>query len=98
MRSPLNYCGAPGQTGAKNNQQNEISGFYRTGLYGLIQSNGYGCGRGISVLMQVNEQLLGLCAEPLGHGINDPTIRLMRDNAFDACDIQITPLEGFLGS
>src|SRR5438105_4614555 len=39
---PLNHCGAPGETGAENYQEDEVPAMHASGFHGLVQGDGDG--------------------------------------------------------
>ena len=63
---------------------------------GFVQGDRDGCRRGITVFIEVYEQLIGLDAKALADRIDDPAVGLVRDDAFDLRDVDFTAAEGFL--
>jgi len=87
---PLDHSGAPGQTCTENYQKNQVAAADHAGINRFVKRDSDGCCRGISVLVKVYKKLFWLCAEALDDGVDDPPVRLMRYDAFDASDIDFT--------
>ena len=74
---------APGQAGAKNHHQNQIATLDFSRSNGFVQRNSHRCRRRVAVTVQIDEQLVRCGAQAFAHRVNDPAVRLMRDDAFD---------------
>src|SRR5581483_2746207 len=92
-----NYRGAPGQTSAEHDQQQQISGLNPAGTHGLIQGNGNGSSGGIAVLVQVDKHLFGLRAQALSHSLDDSQVSLVRNDQLNAGDVDFAAAERLVG-
>src|SRR6185369_11401855 len=86
---PLDHRCSPGESGAKNDQQNEITTLNPSLLDGFIQCNGYRSGGRVAILVQIHKHLLGFNPQPFTNGIDDATIGLVRDDALNLGDIDL---------
>ena len=59
----------------------------RPEAHGLIQGDGDRGGGGVSVFVEIDEDLLGFGAEAFDDRVNDAAVGLVRDDAFNARDI-----------
>src|SRR6267378_6478749 len=87
---PLDHSGAPGQTCPENYQKNQIATADDAGTNCLVKGDRDGCRRGVSIFVKIDKKLFRLCAETLADSIDDPPIRLMRDDAFNARNVDFT--------
>src|SRR5262245_8504786 len=68
------------------------------GVHGLVEGDSNG-GRGrVSVFVEVNEHLVWTSAEAFADGVNNTAVGLVRNDAFDAGDIDFAAAQRFLGS
>ena len=65
------------------------------GLNRFVERDRNRGGGGIAIFVEVDEYLVGTRVEPFGHGVDDAAIRLMRDNAFDAGNVDFAAAHSF---
>ena len=61
----------------------------------LVEGEGDGRGAGVAVFVQVRYHLLHGHAEPIGHDLHDPYVRLMQEEVIDLIDAHPRLLERF---
>src|SRR5688572_3681355 len=93
---PLNNSRAPCQTGAKNDQKDQIPALDQTRADRFIEGNRDGGSGGVSELVQIDEDLFGARAKPFTHSVNNAAIRLMRNHQFDLGDVNLATAQCFL--
>src|SRR5688572_21744970 len=92
---PLNHRRGPGEAGAENDHQDEVAALDAAGFDGFVQGDGDGGGGRVAVFVEVDEDLAGLGAEALAHGVDDALVGLVRDDALDLGNIQFAAAQGF---
>src|SRR5690606_7725684 len=76
---PLQHAGRPREPAAETDEHHQVARGDPPLFHRLVQGDGDRCGRGIAVFMHVGEHPVSADAQPLRRGVDDPDVRLVRD-------------------
>ena len=78
---PANQGATVGQARPEGDEQGKIAGFDPTGASSLVNREGNGGGRGVTVAFEIDEKAVHREFEKLGDGVDDPEFGLTRHHA-----------------